>query len=79
MSLLMNPETHHLTVQPDFDGERAKALGVFLADLLSPGVTAPGDLAPHNWESVDVQIAPDVSPMVLHAICDAAGVEINTL
>lgn len=62
----------HITANPDFNGPERKAHAVFLADLLRPGGTAPGDLNPHNGEPVTFEVAPDVSPQVVEQLAKTA-------
>ncbi len=76
-SMEFDPSTHQLTVRPDFEGERAKAMGVFLADIFTTGVTLPADLAPHNWQEVQKPIASDVSPAAMQQIMQQSGVQLD--
>ena len=63
----------HITANPDFNGPERKAHAVFMADLLSPGVTMPADLNPHNGEPVTFEVAPDVTPAVVEQLAKSAG------
>lgn len=78
-SFELYPSSHHLIVHSDFEGERAKAQAVFLADLFSPGGTTPGDLAPRSWEDVDIPIAQEVNPETVQRFCQLAGIELEIM
>lgn len=77
MSIQIDQNHGELDVMPDCNGEREKRVAVFLADLFSPGGTAPGDLEPRNWEHVKKPVAGDVSPEVVQRFCSIAGVEVK--
>lgn len=61
-----------ITANPDFNGPERKSQAVFLADLLSPGVTTPSDLDPRNGEAVTVEVAPDVDAQTIERLCKSA-------
>ena len=64
-----------LVVDNDFENTRAKKAAVFLADLFKPGVT--GSLEPLSGQQVRVDLAPDVSPEAIEAVCQAAGIVVE--
>lgn len=77
MSMSFESNNHNLIVHGDFDGEAAKRRAMFLADLMAPGGTNPGDLDPHNFEDVRVKVAGDIMPYIAGRICQMAHVEID--
>lgn len=61
-----------LTANADFNGIDRKSHAVFMADLLKPGPTMPGDLDPHAGEAVTIELAPDVTPQIIETLAKSA-------
>jgi hypothetical protein len=73
----MSFEHDQLIAHGDFNGEAEKRRAVFLARLFEPGGLNPADLEPHNFEDVNVHIAPDVLPASLASTCMKAQIDLD--
>lgn len=73
----MSFENDKLIAHGDFNGEAEKRRAVFLARLYEPGGFNPTDLEPHNFEDVEVHVAPDVLPGSLASVCMKAQIDLE--